>query len=228
MTLQSSGQISMQDLETEFDLHFGPSAYEMLSFYSPFSDPFIGSIPVLLMENSVPTQDIQLEDFYEASRATGLINVGKFTDGDSEEVSYGYGTANANFVTPESSNTDLSAHGSISRTEGIFTTAVVVGLQAIDMPDDFEAVLLSIDFYNTPYSEITSWNTIKIKKGLAGLERTLYRSNATFEHIPGDVGDDCYRWRWAETNPSTNVVQAVIDDFKSAHTNTVQMYFKVI
>lgn len=207
MVLQASGEITLNDIQGEFDNTQLPP-YEVSDWYYPNSDPFIGGIP--------SSGALQFTDFYGASKKTGLITVERDVDMDSD-IRYGYGTADTNFIDPESQTTNNSSpYGSITRNP--FQANAIQGIEMHEIDNANDKILtVTMKFATSSTTEPTNWTTLHLKR--SGTTYSINRTSRTaFSHVLGEhVPDTVYKWAFFNNSGQATLVNNIYNMFKAAY-----------
>ena len=209
MALQASGEITLQDIQTEFNSSEQPP-FEFSDFYYPNSDPFIGGIP--------SAGALQFTDFYGASKSTGLITVERDVDLDND-VRYGYGSTETNFIDPESQTTNnSSAYGSITRNPFTNAPLSILGIEMHEIDNANDKILtVTMKFPTSSTTEPTNWTTLHLKR--SGVTYSINRTTRTaFTHVLGEhVPDTVYKWSFFNNSGQATLVGNIYDMFKAAY-----------
>lgn len=207
MVLQASGEITLGDIQYEFNTSEQPP-YEFSDWYYPNSDPFIGGIP--------SSGALQFTDFYGASKKTGLITVERDVDMDSD-IRYGYGTNETNFIDPESQTTNNSSpYGSITRNP--FNALQIQGIEVHEIDNANDKILtVTMKFATSSTTEPTSWTTLQLKR--SGVTYSIDRTSRTsFSHVLGShVPDTVYKWSFFNNSGQATLVNNIHTMFKAAY-----------
>ena len=206
MTIQASGEITLSDIQTEFNSSQIPP-YELSDWYYPNSDPFIGGIP--------SSGALQFTDFYGAGKNTGLISVDVDTDQDSDKR-YGYGQTETNFIDPESQTADNGiVYGSITRNP--FTSMQLLGIEMHEIASANDKILtITMKFPTSSTTEPTNWTTLYVKR--SGTTYSINRTTRTaFSHVIGShVADTVYKWAFFNNSGQATLVNNIYTMFKAA------------
>lgn len=129
MTLQTSGAISLNDIQNEFG---GSSPISLSEYYADASDPFIGTIPT--------SGAISLSNFYAGNRRTarmgrpGSAVSNQTNNGGSlyTNTRIGWSLANGSEFYYYEAGSQTNAFGSITRYTGLSTVAQLGGIWVVN------------------------------------------------------------------------------------------------
>ena len=216
MALQTSGAISLANIENEFDVYSGPTPFGINGYYA--ADPL--RLPA--------SGTIDFQDFYGTSVRTTRIVCSANND---TYARYGYAKSNGYFYFQSESGQSGSAFGSTTRQsslnagtlacvvgeDDVYADAVVVGFQGSGTNSGFT----SIDFYSDTGAGAPNLST----------KKTLYRTQASqFTSLPG-TSPTTYAWRWGYTGPTNTAgvyfdVENMIKNAANAAGNSKNIYLE--
>jgi hypothetical protein len=244
MTLPSSGQLSLDEIATEFG---GAQPDQMNEYYG--ADPYHG----------VPSSgQLGIADFYNGSIRTAELTPGRLlrdvsVTSDIDHARYGYAASGkSNYWHFEGLSADVGGMGSTTRSESIISGGTFLGLQAVEYNSSSYSsgnVVKAIELMTTRTSN-GGWTTIYIKFGSELNVYTTARANGTFSqqfgsYKPGhpDV-NGVYKWifsnyaaggtytyhpsaAWGVSYPgggSGTTSGAVYDKFVTAYNSSTPIY----
>ena len=214
MALQTSGAISLNNVQTEFG---GSNPIGINEYYS--ADPL--RLPA--------SGTVDLEDFYGTSvRTTRMV----CSANNDTYARYGYSKSNGYFFYVSESGQSGTAFGSTTRQSSLIssrTLACVVGED--DVFADAVVVGFSGSSSNSGFTQVDFYSDTGAGAPNLSTKKTLYRTQASqFGALPG-TSPTTYAWRWGYTGPTNTAgvyfdVENMIKNAANASGNSKNIYIE--
>ena len=222
MALQTSGNISLNDVDGEF----GPYSSKSVQTYIGM-DPL--RIPSYYGQGARPVTGF--DDYYGASIRTARMNPQANHDSYGR---YGYSRSNGYFYYLSESSQSGSSFGSITRTSNLATGSRVLACIVTNNAEADGSKSVTIGFSGGSSQYSGGWTTVKFYTGSynsvgqpsiywTGMQ-SLARSGQTLYTLPG-TSPTVYAYRWNGTGGS---VANISDMIKNAAQNSAMIFVEFV